>query len=441
MTGQDYRGRLPSGVRYYVDMAHAEGQRRTDAPRKGAARPLADHNELEQQLQASIERYELLARATNDAIYDMDIQAGSVSWNDALYSAYGYARTEACSTLEWWANHVHPDDALDVEAGLTRLLLSNRHTWVSDYRFLKADGSYAHVRNRAFVQRGAGGEPIRIIGSLFDMTHEKQLDRAKDEFISLVSHQLRTPLTIIRLFSDMLASGRTGPLNDRQKNYAEKISAASVRMIALVGDILNISRIELDRLKIEPTPIDVNVLIETQIEELRPLIRGKNLRLRFAPSKTSEPLPVDPLIFSQIVHNLLTNAIRYTEAGKGVITVRFSRQKTGYVLSVRDNGIGIPTRAQPLIFTRFYRAENAASMIGEGSGLGLYLVKIIADICKGKVWFKCAEDKGSIFYVRLPLIGMTARSGASRFSRAASSPSAALPQSHPPEPHSDQPTP
>src|SRR5688572_11658912 len=170
---------------------------------------------LERQLQASIERYELLSRATNDAIYDLDIQSGIVSWNKALYDAYGYPKREPCNTLEWWTSHIHPDDALEVESGLSKLLISKRYTWSCDYRFRKANGSYAHVRNRAFVQRGISGEPVRIIGSLFDMTHEKQLEQAKDEFISLVSHQLRTPLTIIRLFSDMLGAGLAGPLNER----------------------------------------------------------------------------------------------------------------------------------------------------------------------------------------------------------------------------------
>ena len=362
-------------------------------PRRSADPPDAT---LEQQLQASIERYELLARATHDVTYDLNIETGAISWSSGLYSEYGYKKTERCGRLEWWTRHIHPDDALEVERGLSRLLLSNHHTWISDYRFKKADGSYADVRNRAFVQRGPGGEPVRIIGSLFDMTREKQLERAKDEFISLVSHQLRTPLTIIRLFGDMLKSGLAGPLNERQADYAGKISAASVRMIALVSDILNISRIELGRLSVEPAMTDIQELIATHIDELQPIITEKNITVVFKRQNT-EAVPVDPLIFGQVIHNLLTNAIRYTEPGKGIVTVRFTRQKQGFVLAIKDNGIGIPERARERIFTRFYRAENAAEFIGEGTGLGLYLVKLITDIFQGKAWFTSEEGKGSTF--------------------------------------------
>jgi PAS domain S-box-containing protein len=369
------------------------------------------HAKLKQALHASSERYELLSKATNDAIYELHILSGTMQWNDALEAAYGYGPADREDTLEWWTSRIHPDDALEVEVSLSRLLISSRNTWQSDYRFRCKNGEYAHVRNRAYVQRGDGGEPLRIIGSLLDLTTEYQLDRAKDEFISLVSHQLRTPLTIIRLFSDILASGKAGELGEQQKECASNIRAASVRMIGLVNDILDISRIELDRIKVEPVLTDVKELIGKGVKNLRPLIDQKELTVIVEPIKATPPIPLDPAIFTQIINTLLMNAIRYTEPKKGIIRINFVKRRSGFVFSVEDNGIGIPKRAQPHIFSRFYRAENAARFIGEGSGLGLYLIKIITDIFKGKVWFKSQEGEGSTFYVRLPLIGMTAKAG------------------------------
>jgi len=236
---------------------------------------------------------------------------------------------------------------------------------------------------------------ICIIGSILDITQQKELERAKDKFISLVSHQLRTPLTSMRLLTEMLSSGYAEELTVSQHEYVQKIESSTVRMIQLVNEILGVSSIETGRLNIHATETDVSALIRGQIEEIAPLA-----------DETAQTVTVDVTLFSQIVHNLLTNAVRYTLAEGTVISVAFEKTQKEYLLTVHDHGIGIPKEAQQHIFSSFYRANNAIKARGDGTGLGLYLVHLVLDMTGGKIWFNSKEGEGSTFYVSLPLGGM-----------------------------------
>lgn len=376
----------------------------------GTSQDITRQKAAELALQQSDQRFRAVTQATHDLVYDLNLREGTIWFNEVLHNYYGYAKQDADNTLEWWTAHIHPDDALDLEIELSRLLYSDEETWHAEYRFQKADGSYVAVRNRAFVLRD-DGRPTRIIGSMLDITKQKQLDRAKDEFISLVSHQLRTPLTTIRLLSEMLADGFVGDITPEQREHTAKITGASIRLIKLVSDILNISRAELDRIKIAPVPTDANQLIQTYIDEQLPLAQEKGTVITFKPDPRLEQLALDPIALGQIIQNLLTNAVHYTKPSGGRVTVSFRKRPNGYTLSVRDNGIGIPAAAQGHVFDRFYRAPNTKKVEGEGTGLGLYLVKLITDTFGGNVWFESKLNHGTVFYVQIPLTGMQPKRG------------------------------
>lgn len=364
--------------------------------------------ELEKKLRETIDLYRLTLKATNDVLYDLDLLEGTVIWNEALYNYYGYRRGPHVNKLEWWVRHIHPDDALRLEQGMSEWLQGKQDTWEAEYRFKKADGSYINVRNRCLVLRASDGTPLRIIGSFLDITRQTQLAHAKDEFISLVSHQLRTPLAAIRVYSEMLEGGTFGQLEAGQIAPVRQITEASIRLIKLVDTILNISRIELGHVISVPTPIDVNVFLRSHIEEVAPLAEERGVSLRFTPNAKIGSVPLDATIFGQVIHNLLTNAIRYTKDSKGIVHIKFIRDKDGYLLTVKDNGIGIPAAAQPLVFNRFYRADNAIDASEQGTGLGLYLIKLMSETTACKIWFESVENKGTTFYVRIPATGMRA---------------------------------
>lgn len=364
--------------------------------------------ELERKLSETVERYQLTFQATNDVLYDLDLQEGTVVWNEALYTHYGYRRGTHVNKLEWWVRHVHPDDALQLEQEMSSWFAGKQDTGETEYRFRKADGSYINVRNRCLVQRAADGTPTRIIGSFLDITKQTQLAHAKDEFISLVSHQLRTPLAAIRVYSEMLESGMFGKLKAEQQMPVHQVTEASVRLIKLVDTILNISRIELGHVVSVPVRSDINTLLKQHIDEVLPLAKQRGVTLHFTPNAKVGTVLIDPTIFSQVVHNLLTNAIRYTKNSKGSVRIKLIRTKDGYLLSVKDNGIGIPESAQPLIFNRFYRADNAVDASEQGTGLGLYLIKLMTETTDCKIWFESIENKGTTFYIQIPLTGMRA---------------------------------
>jgi PAS domain S-box-containing protein len=374
----------------------------------GTSQDITSQKNAERDLQKSDERFRAVTNATHDLVYDLDLQRHFMWFNDVLQTEYGYPVKPTDRSLEWWQSRIHPEDALRIEEELAALLLSDQRTWHAEYRFRKADGSYAIIRNRAYMLVGSDGTPERIIGSCLDITQQRHLDRAKDEFISLVSHQLRTPLTIIRLYGNMLSDGIAGPLEELQFAYVSKITGASVRLIKLVGDILNISRLELNRIKIDCTPSDANELIRSSIEEVGPLIKEKGITVSFKPQDDIGLIPIDTTFFGEIVNNLLGNAIRYSRNQHSEVSISLKKGKRGYLLTVRDNGLGIPSIDQPHIFERFYRARNAASVDSDGSGLGLYMVKMFVETSGGKIWFKSTEGTGTTFYVLFPPDGMTA---------------------------------
>jgi two-component system CheB/CheR fusion protein len=365
-------------------------------------------NELEDQLRETLQRYELIFKATNDVLYDLDLSNGTIIWNEALYTQYGYDRGEEINHLEWWAEHVHPDDALRLEDEMSRWFEGLEDTWQAEYRFRTADDSYVFVKDRGAVHRAPDGSPIRIIGSFLDITRQKQLANAKDEFISLVSHQLRTPLTAIRVYSEMLTADMFGQLHNDQKAPVQHITDASVRLIKLVDNILNISRVELGHVISVPLLKNVNEFLQAQIDEVQPLAIEKGVTIHFQPDTKIKKIPIDTTIFGQVVHNLLTNAVHYTKAQEGIIDVTFKPNSDGYLLTVHDNGIGIPKSAQPYVFNRFYRADNARNLKEHGTGLGLYLIKLMTETTGCSVWFESQKNKGTTFYIQVPPEGMRA---------------------------------
>jgi two-component system CheB/CheR fusion protein len=340
-------------------------------------------------------------------IYDADLVESATWFNKALTTEYGYPELPV-RPRAWSFEAIHPEDVRRVRQSIDHALESHDKNWSTEYRFQRNDGSYIDVRDRAHIIRDTNNKAVRIIGSILDISKQTELARAKDKFISLVSHQLRTPLTAMRLHTEMLADGLGGELNDRGKSYVEKIETSTVRMIQLVGDILNISQIERGRLKVVPVATDIEALIAWHIDEILPSAASKQISITFTQSKTIQLVSVDPVLYSQIIHNLLSNAIRYTSIPESVIAVTFVKNTTSYVLCVKDQGIGIPKSVQPKIFTSFFRAENAVQMHGEGTGLGLYFIKLIVEATGGKTWFETAENVGTSFYVSLPLTGMEA---------------------------------
>ncbi len=249
-----------------------------------------------------------------------------------------------------------------------------------------------------------------VIITFRDVREERTLEDARVNFISIASHQLRTPLTSMRWFSEMLLGGDAGDITEDQKHFIERIYQGTDRMIALVNLLLQIARVEAGRLKVEPVPTDLKAITEAVILTLNTQLKEKTQQVII---KAGEGLPLIPMeqdYLWQIIQNFLTNAIRYSPE-KGVIEVIIEKKDEWIEYSVKDSGIGIPENQKDKIFEKFFRADNALKAVPEGSGLGLSLVKSLVEGWKGKIWFDSVEGKGTTFHITIPVKGMEAHEG------------------------------
>jgi PAS domain S-box-containing protein len=254
------------------------------------------------------------------------------------------------------------------------------------------------------------GDIIGAVEAFRDVTSDFEVDKAKTEFVSLASHQLRTPLTAINWYSEMLLDGDVGPLAKKQKEYLSEIYGAGLRMATLVKALLNVSRIELGTFAIEPKPTDIFGIARNVIKESSHLMAEKKQNVTEKFDESIGMVNVDPDLMGIIVQNFFTNAVKYTPE-KGTITLTIEKREDQLVVSVSDTGYGIPEAQKDKIFEKFFRADNVKEKDTNGTGLGLYIAKEIAEKAGGKIWFESAENKGSTFYFSLPLSGMREKVG------------------------------
>lgn len=257
------------------------------------------------------------------------------------------------------------------------------------------------------------GEVNGAILLLRDVTREKEVDRAKTEFVSLASHQLKTPLAAVGWYAEALLNEEVGPLNDKQKEYVRNLHESNQRMVELVNALLNVSRLELGTFIVEPAPTNASALVESVIGELRPSLLTKQIEIKTTYDQSLPPVNLDPKLTRIIIQNLLSNAIKYTPM-RGEVTVALTRADDQLLIRVGDSGYGIPAAAHDKIFSKLFRADNVRDKEADGTGLGLYLVKSIVEHTGGRIWFDSLEGKGTTFYVTVPLTGMIKKEGTRR---------------------------
>ena len=255
------------------------------------------------------------------------------------------------------------------------------------------------------------GEVSGAIILFRDVTRDREIDQAKSEFVSLASHQLKTPLSAINWYSETILGEEVGPLNDKQKEYVKNLYDANRRMVELVNSLLNVSRIDLGTFAIDPVAVDFAKVAEEVLTELTPQITDKHLNLEKAYDPALPPIKADPKLVRIIFQNLLSNAVKYT-GPSGRVALAVKKEGQNVLIRIVDTGFGIPAADQPKIFTKLFRADNVRDKEAEGTGLGLYLVKAVVEAAKGRIWFESLEGKGTTFFVTLPLSGMEKKDGA-----------------------------
>jgi PAS domain S-box-containing protein len=264
-----------------------------------------------------------------------------------------------------------------------------------------AKGGSVWVMVSLFHFTGISGP--RGLLTFVDITRQKQVDAAKTEFISLASHQFRTPIAGLRWNTELLLSDTTTPLSFEHRAIMTRVHHSISRLATVVDDMLRVSRFELGEVTPQVKSIQIDAFLRDLMTDYEPLARDRSVALSGSPSDaaTLTEARTDPQLLTMVVGNFLSNAIKYTPA-QGSVTVRYQILDDDMSITVTDTGIGIPAAEQQRLFTRLFRASNARLAISEGTGLGLYIAQRATKVLCGKITFTSGEGVGSAFTVTLP---------------------------------------
>lgn len=365
-------------------------------------------------------RLEIATKAANLGVFEWDIKNDSLKANEYTYKIFDFPKDLTVGASKLWLSRIHEEDRKEAEKHL-RSSLSGKTPFDKIFRVVHKNGNIRFVRTVARVTKDKANQPVSLVGVNIDVTHEKEVDRAKTEFVSLASHQLRTPLSAISWYSEMLMNGDAGELSPEQKKYLGEVYRGNQRMISLVNALLNVSRLDLGTFSVQPKEIDLIEVANTVLNELSPKISAKKHNI-IKDFDESVKIMADPNLSNILIQNLCSNSIKYTPDG-GNIKVSIKTMKTGQevidkvlekdsvVICVSDNGLGIPESQQDKIFSKLFRADNVRQTDAEGTGLGLYIIKSIIENVGGNIWFKSKQNEGSQFCITIPVSGMVQKQG------------------------------
>ena len=367
---------------------------------------LEDVQEAKEEIGQEKNRLETILRSIGEGVYVVDADNKIVLFNRQAESLLVHKEADVLGVLAGEIFKIYNEkgelQAKNGQSPVDEIWRSGRADMVRGMELARQDGtrfpvimSIAPILRRGDV---AGG-----IVAFRDVTLEKEIDTMKSEFVSVASHQLRTPLSAIKWFLEMLIAGDAGAINENQKEFLDRAYESNERMIKLVNDLLNVSRMESGKIKFEPKPTQLGDIFQSVITELTPLTRARNISIQsaFADAKLPEVF-VDPDKMRQVIMNLVSNAIKYT-SGRGKIELFYERHPNELVFNIKDNGIGIPKDQQYKVFNKFFRADNVMKIQTEGSGLGLYIAKVMIESSGGRMWFSSQENKGTTFSFSLPI--------------------------------------
>lgn len=398
-----------------VDLESANKQ--LEQNRKAIMNIMDDSLTLNKQLQEANAKFQTILTNMSDTLYVVDKDEKIVTFNTTAEKIFGWTQNEVIGKKDSeifsdvrFANATEPD-----KCGLPCMIHSawkkGKNINLSYIVLPRKNKGEIIVSISATPLLDKNGDAISGIVTIHDMTHEFEIDRAKTEFVSVASHQLRTPLAAIKWFLELLMDGEAGKITKEQSDFLSQISESTERMIELVNSLLNVSRIESGRITIQPKMTNMIELAEKTISEVQPIFKRRNQIFKFVkPDESLPEIKIDPKLIFEVITNLFSNAAKYTPEN-GTITLEIKKSDTEIIFKVEDTGYGIPTDQQFKIFQKFFRGENIIRHASEGTGLGLYIVKAIVESSGGRIWFESQENKGTKFYFSLPLAGSPERKG------------------------------
>jgi len=359
------------------------------------ARDITDTKKTELALKESEERLRMALEAGNIGVWDWDMVGDNLYWTENVYKIHGVEKSTFKSTFKNYMKLIHPDDKKSFGEAIQEVIREKK-AFNHDMRIVGKNGIH-WITTRATVFYDKDNNPIRMLGATSDITKQKQLDQEKSDFLSMASHELKTPLTSMKIFIDLFK--RQQSINpEKGEYYMNRIKDQADRLAELTNDLLDVSRIETGKLKLSKDSFVLNKLIEETVESLQPSTQKHKIEIF---DNGSVKVVADKYRIYQVLINLLTNAIKYSPQGEKIL-VKIDYQKNDVVVSVKDFGIGIKKDEQDKVFDRLYQISDPEEKTYPGLGLGLFISKEIIDRHHGKIWVESVKGKGSTFYFSLP---------------------------------------
>ncbi len=401
------------GSEFPVEVAVTKLEHQTPPIFVSFIRDLTETKRNESELRTSIERFELVARATNDVIYDWDLRTNALWWSESFPARYGYRPEDIEPGIDSWLCRIHPDDRLAIDDSVDRMITSNDEYWTGEYRFRCGDGSYATVFDRGYVTRDPEGRPLRMIGLIMDVTERRRLEEqllrsqkmdAIGQLSGGIAHDFNNLLTIIQCNAFMIEQAAHPDITE----YARDVLAATERAGNLTRQLLLVCR----KQRVREETISVQDVVGNMIRMLERVL-GASILLRSAFDPAVPEIRADASMLEQVVLNLVVNA-RHAMPQGGILSIETSLitleaperrhgldalRGTYACLTVSDTGAGISADVLPQIFEPFFTTKEA----GQGTGLGLSTVHGIVKQHHGWLDVTSELGRGTSFVIALPV--------------------------------------
>jgi PAS domain S-box-containing protein len=371
---------------------------------------------LEREVQRQREQLDLVISSSQQGIWDIELRPGGAQYfSERFREMLGYTNANFPARFDW-EDHGHPDDQTAFRAEIKRHFQGLTPYFDQESRVRRRDGEYLWVRTRAIAQRGEDGRAVRFVGSIVDITDRKLAEaslieasarvteaaRAKEAFLATMSHEIRTPLNGVLGMTGLLSETR---LNDEQRDYIRLIRASGDTLLRLIDDVLDFSKIESGRMTLESVPVETVTLIEDAMELVAEKAREKDIELLY---EAADDVPFyiigDPTRLRQILLNLLSNALKFTQRGEIKVSVSVKPATDGKLeleCRVKDSGIGIPESRIGQLFQPFTQVDASTTRKYGGTGLGLAICKRLTQQMGGDIHVESVEGEGATFIFRI----------------------------------------
>jgi two-component system sensor histidine kinase VicK len=352
--------------------------------------------------ETALDQLRLSKEAAQLGMFDMDLEKGTLEWDKRCRTLFGITHSAAVTYEHDFVLGLHPDDRVRITKIIDDLYIKSISNGVYDveYRTVGAeDGRVRWVRAKGQVYFNSVDKPVRFIGSVLDITPEKVNETRKNDFIAMVSHELKTPLTSLTTYIQLLLSDAQESSTAFDSEILARANVQAKKMNGLINGFLNLSRLESGKLDLQMKSFSIDELIKIVVDDL--IVGREDPNIEFLPC-TKTIVRADREKIESVITNLLSNAVKYSPKATK-ITVLCRVDNDDVTISVRDWGIGINAADMPHIFDRFYRIESQRTKDISGFGIGLYLSAEIVKLHGGRIWAESEYGEGSTFYISIPI--------------------------------------